>query len=279
MEPEDRYRASLSEDGHSRILIDAITDCAIYMLNTDGMVVSWNPGARRLKGYEAREIVGENFSRYYTLEDRNAGLPQKALAIAERDGRFTAEGWRVRKDGRRFWAHVTIHPIRAPEGMLMGFAKITRDFSEQHAAREALKQSEERFRLLVDGITDYAVYMLSPSGEILTWNAGATRIKGYAASEVLGRNFALFYTPADQAAGEPAKALAIAARDGRFAARAWRVRKDGSLLRADVVIDAIRDTEGRITGFAKITRDLSAEEDLLPDLHGPAANGHASPRG
>src|SRR5580704_19088407 len=142
METRERLSASLSDDGRYRLLVEAITDYAVYMLDRDGTVTSWNPGAQRFKGYEASEIIGQHFSRFYTEEDRNSGLPARALEIARRTGKFENEGWRVRKDGSRFWAYVVIDPIRLPSGEVIGFAKITRDLSERKAAEEALKKSE-----------------------------------------------------------------------------------------------------------------------------------------
>ena len=165
------------------LLIQGVVDYAIYMLDPEGRVVSWNPGAERIKGYTADEIIGEHFSRFYTDEDRAAGIPEQALRMAAETGRFTAEAWRVRKDGSRFWAMVVIDPIYE-DGKLIGFAKITRDMTEQRAAQLAALESERRFRLLVQGVTDYAIYMLSPEGHVTNWNAGAERIKGYTA----GRN-------------------------------------------------------------------------------------------
>src|SRR5579884_1459642 len=143
------FSASAGDDGRYRLLVDAITDYAIYMLDPDGRVTSWNAGAQRFKGYAPSEILGEHFSRFYTEEDRADGLPARALKTAAEQGRCEMEGWRVRKDGSRFWAHVVIDPIRSPEGELVGFAKITRDLSERKAAQEALRKSEEQFRLLV----------------------------------------------------------------------------------------------------------------------------------
>ena len=171
-------RAS-GRDARFRLLVEAVTDYAIYMLDPAGMVASWNPGAERFKGYRAEEILGQHFSRFYTEEDRRTGLPQRALETAAREDRFENEGWRVRKDGTRFWAHVVIDPVRDPDGQLIGFAKITRDLTEQKRARDALRQSEERFRLLVQGVADYAIYMLDPTGHVTNWNSGAHRIKGY----------------------------------------------------------------------------------------------------
>ena len=243
------------------LLVQSVTDYAIYMLSTNGTIVSWNAGARRFKGYEADEIVGQHFSRFYTPEDQAAGIPALALETAERDGRFEAEGWRVRKDGGRFWASVVIDPIRDPTGTLIGFAKVTRDLTERRAAEEALKASEERFRLLVESVTDYAIYMLDPVGTITSWNAGAARFKGYTADEILGQNFSRFYSEADRMAGIPSRALETAAREGRFEAEGWRIRKDGSRFWANVVIDAIRSPMGELLGFAKVTRDLTERRE------------------
>ncbi|HEY0598711.1 PAS domain S-box protein [Brevundimonas sp.] len=244
---EDRYR----------LLVDAITDYAIYMLDPQGHITSWNAGAQRFKGYEPAEILGEHFSRFYTERERAAGTPERALRTAAEEGRFEQEGWRVRKDGGQFWAHVVIDPVRSPTGELVGFAKITRDLTERKAAEESLRRSQEQFRLLVQGVTDYAIYMLDPSGRVSSWNAGAARIKGYAPEEIIGEHFSRFYTEEDRAAGEPAKALETAARTGRFEKEAWRVRKDGSRFMAHVVLDAIRDDDGQVIGFAKVTRDVT----------------------
>jgi len=243
------------------LLVQNVTDYAIYMLSTNGIIVSWNAGARRFKGYEAEEIIGEHFSRFYTPEDQAAGIPAKALETAEHEGRFEAEGWRVRKDGSRFWAHVVIDPIREPGGQLIGFAKVTRDLTERRAAEEELRRSEERFRLLVQGVTDYAIYMLDPVGTITSWNPGAERFKGYKAEEILGQNFARFYSEDDRMAGLPSRALETAAREGRFEAEGWRIRKDGSRFWAHVIIDAIREANGELIGFAKITRDLTERRE------------------
>lgn len=243
------------------LLVQSVTDYAIYMLSTNGTIVSWNAGVRRFKGYEADEIVGQHFSRFYTPEDQAAGIPALALQTAEQDGRFEAEGWRVRKDGGRFWASVVIDPIRDPAGTLIGFAKVTRDLTERRAAEEALKASEERFRLLVESVTDYAIYMLDPVGTITSWNAGAARFKGYAANEILGQNFSRFYSEEDRMAGVPSRALETASREGRFEAEGWRIRKDGSRFWANVVIDAIRNPMGELIGFAKVTRDLTERRE------------------
>ncbi|MBF6039158.1 PAS domain S-box protein [Pseudomonas sp. P154a] len=254
------------EEMRFRLLIDAVVDYAIYMIDPDGIITSWNSGARRFKGYEEAEILGQHFSRFYTEEDRRAGLPQRALDTAIDEGRFEGEGWRVRKDGTHFWSHVVIDPILDPTGKLLGFAKITRDLTDRKMAEETLKQSEQQFRLLVQSVTDYAIYMLAPDGCLTNWNQGAQRIKGYRPEEVIGKHFSMFYTPEDREAGEPQRALETAIREGRFENKAWRVRKDGTRFYAHVVVDPIWGDTGTLLGFAKITRDITeatlAQQDL-----------------
>ena len=179
-------------EGRYRLLVDSITDYAIYMLDPDGRVASWNAGAQRFKGYEPEEIIGHHFSRFYSAEDRAADLPGTALAAARDEGRFEHEGWRFRKDGSRFWAHVIVDPIWSSDGDLLGFAKITRDLSERRAAEQELARSQEQFRILVDGVTDYAIYMLDPTGHVTNWNVGAERIKVCSPAEIIGANFSRF---------------------------------------------------------------------------------------
>jgi PAS domain S-box-containing protein len=262
----------LSDEQRIQYLVSGISDYAIYMLDPAGFVSSWNAGAQRFKGYVAQEVLGQHFSRFHTPEDQAAGLPTRALAAALTEGKFEAEGWRVRKDGTQFWAHVVIDPIYDENGALLGYAKVTRDITERKKAEEALRESEQRFRLLVQGVTDYAIYMLSPQGVVNNWNVGAERIKGYAWDEIVGQNFSRFYAEEDRAAGVPVRALSIAAEVGRYEAEGWRLRKDGTRFWAHVVIDAIRDEAGELLGFAKITRDLSEKKAAAEALeHANAA--------
>ena len=266
MDHSQRFEASLTDDGRYRLLVEAITDYAIYMLDLDGRVTNWNAGAQRFKGYLPSEIIGKHFSRFYTDDDRAAGIPALALKTAATEGRFEAHGWRVRKDGTHFWAHVVIDPVREPSGELIGYAKITRDLSERAEAEATLKRSQEQFKLLVQSVTDYAIYMLDPQGYVSSWNPGAERIKGYLPDEIIGEHFSRFYTPEDCEAGVPALALETAEREGRFVKEGWRVRKDGSLFWANIVIDPIRDDTGKLVGFAKITRDLTEREQNQREL-------------
>jgi PAS domain S-box-containing protein len=261
MDSSERLMTSVSEDDRYRLLVDSITDYAIYMLDETGVVVSWNAGAQRFKGYAAAEILGQHFSRFYTEGDRRAGLPAQALRTAATEGRFEQEGWRVRKDGTRFWAHVVIDPIFGDDGDVIGFAKVTRDLTERGAAEQALLRSEDQFRRLVEGVTDYAIYMLDPEGYVSSWNAGAQRIKGYRPNEIIGQHFSRFYTAEDQEAGLPAVSLQTAMREGQFEKEGWRIRKDGSRFWAHVVIDPIHGDDGQVIGFAKITRDITERKE------------------
>ena len=244
-----------------RLLVQAVKDYAIYMLDPSGMIVSWNAGAERLKGYTADEIVGQHFSKFYTPEDRATGLPARVLRETARDGHFEGEGWRVRKDGGRFWALVEVDAIHDENGELIGFAKITRDITERQVAQQNLHETARQFRTLIAGVTDYALFMLDPNGLVVNWNAGAQRIKGYTAEEIVGQHFSRFYTERDRAAGVPARALQIAAQEGRYEAEGWRVRKDGTLFWANAVLDRLTDDDGNLIGFAKITRDVTERRE------------------
>jgi PAS domain S-box-containing protein len=249
-----------------RLMVGSVIDYAIFMLDVGGRVVTWNEGARRLKQYESSEILGQHFSTFYPAEDREAGKPQRLLQEAMRSGRVDDKGWRVRKDGTRFWADVVITAMRGPDGDLRGFCKVTRDLSEQRTADDALRQSEERLRLMVESVVDYAIFMLDASGRVTTWNEGAHRLKQYPSAEIVGRHFSIFYPPEDREAGKPERLLAAAVRDGRVEDEGWRVRQDGSRFWADVVITALRNGRGELRGFAKVTRDLTerkAAEDAL----------------
>lgn len=261
----DSARTS-SVDERFELLVNSVTDYAFYLLDREGNIATWNPGARRFKGYEADEIIGQHFSKFFTEEDRAARLPWKALETAAREGKFEAEAIRVRKDGTHFWAHVVIDPVRDRSGELIGFAKITRDISDKKEAERALFESEQRFRMLVQGVRDYAIYMLDSDGKITNWNAGAQAIKGYSAEDIIGQHFSIFYTPEDKENGEPAKALETALREGKYEREAWRLRKDGTRFWASIVIDPIYADNGDFLGFAKITRDMTEKRLAQQEL-------------
>ncbi|HJQ79066.1 MAG TPA: PAS domain-containing sensor histidine kinase, partial [Lacipirellulaceae bacterium] len=247
---------------HFTELVANVQDHAIFLLNPDGIVISWNAGARRIKGYAAGEIIGQPFTRFYPQEAIDRAWPQEELRRAAASGRFEDEGWRVRKDGSLFWANVVITAVRTDEGPLRGFLKITRDLTERKQAEEKLRQSEERLRLMIESVRDYAIFMLDTQGHVATWNAGAERIKGYTADEIIGQHFSVFFTSEDLAEGKPAKELQLAATTGRFEDEGWRVRKDKSHFWANVIITTLRDKEGTLRGFAKITRDMTERRQV-----------------
>lgn len=244
-------------DERFRLMVEGVRDYAIFMLDPQGRVATWNAGAGRLKGYTADEIIGQHFSRFYPQEALDRGWPAEELRRATADGRIEDEGWRVRKDGSMFWANVVITALRDQSGGVRGFLKITRDLSERKQAEEALRQSEERFRLLVEGVKDYAIFMLDPEGRVASWNPGAERIKGYPAEEIIGQHFSKFYPQEAIDRGWPAHELKVARAEGRFEDEGWRLRKDGTPFWANVVITALYDGAGNFWGFSKVTRDLT----------------------
>jgi PAS domain S-box-containing protein len=238
------------------LLVDSITDYAIFMLDPDGHVMTWNAGAQRFKRYKAGEIIGKHFSTFYTEPDLATRKPWMELEVASKVGRFEDEGWRVRKDGTRFWANVVITAIRDEDGTLLGFGKVTRDLTER-------REAELRYRLLVEAVTDYAIFSLDPDGNVTSWNTGAQRIKGYTANEIIGEHFSRFYRPEDRARNLPATVLRTAIEQGHYEGEGWRVRKDGTHFWSSVVVTPLYDEEGNLRGFSKVTRDFSDRKRLM----------------
>ena len=241
-----------------RLLVESVVDYAIFMLDPDGTVLTWNGGAERLKGYRAEEIIGRHVRRLLPA----GGDRQRLAAGTSWRSRPTRAATRRKAGGcartaAAFWANVVITALRGSDGRLEGYAKVTRDLTEKRRREEALRQSEEQFRLLLESVKDYAIFMLDPEGRILTWNTGAEAIKGYTASEMMGRHFRIFFTAQDVVDGKPETELKLARASGRAESEGWRVRKDGSVFWANVVLTPVHDADGMLRGFAKVTRDLS----------------------
>ena len=250
------------------LLVSSVADYAIFVLDVDGRIASWNRGAEKLKGYGAEEVVGRHLSIFFADDDSEDRSPDRELAIAVAAGQVENEGWLVRKDGSRFWANVIITALRDEAGALVGFGVVTRDLTERKRADDDLRESEERFRLLVSGVSDYAIFLLDPDGRVSSWNLGVERLKGYRADEILGRHFSQFYTQDDQRSGLPQSGFREAEANGRWENEGWRVRKDGSRFWADVVITALHGADGQLRGFAKVTRDLTERKQGEDALRG-----------
>jgi len=240
-----------------RLMVEAVQDYAIFMLDAMGFIVTWNEGAKRIKGYSPDEIIGKHFSTFYTAEDLATNKPERELKIAIATGKYEEEGWRVRKNGSVFWANVVITALFNEQNKHIGFSKVTRDLTERKHNEESLRQSEERYRSLVEQVTDYGIFMLDEKGKIISWNEGAKKIKGYTETEIIGKYFSIFYPEEDILNGKPAYELKIAKAEGKYEEEGWRIRKDGSLFWANVVITAVYNNQGNHIGFSKVTRDLT----------------------
>jgi PAS domain S-box-containing protein len=251
--------SALEHEDIFRLLVGSVIDYAIFVLDPKGRVATWNPGARRFKGYLAEEIIGKSFSVFYPQKDIDDGKPEFELKEATRLGRFEDEGWRVRKDGTMFWANVVITRLLNSKGELLGFGKITRDLTERRAA-------DQRYRLLVDGVRDYAIYSLDVHGNVTSWNSGAQRLKGYPPHEIIGQHFSRFYTKEDAQAGLPEKVLATALREKHYESEGWRVKKDGTVFRCSVAVTPLFDDAGNHTGFSKVTRDITERANLMNQI-------------
>jgi PAS domain S-box-containing protein len=251
-----------SLEARFQLLIESVTDYGIFLLDPQGLVASWNSGAQKIQGYSSTEIIGRHFSAFYPPDSIARGWPEEELRRAVQFGRLEDEGWRVRKDGTRFWANVTITPIYDGSGKLSGFAKVTRDLTERRAHEEQLRASEERLRLLVENVRDYAIFMLDESGIVRSWNQGARAINGYEADEIIGRPLSTFYTPQDREARKPDAELEAARMFGRVENEGWRLRKDGTVFWVNAVVSAIRSPQGKLIGFAKVTRDMTERRRL-----------------
>jgi PAS domain S-box-containing protein len=262
------------------LMVEEVTDYAILLLDVDGNILNWNRGAELIKGFTAAEVAGQNFAIFYTADDRKNRLPEKLLGEAMQNGRALHEGWRLKKDGGKFWGSVVITALHDEDGNIIGFSKLTRDLTQRKATEEKaqryamdlefkneeLRRSEERYHRMIAEIEDYAIILLDLDGNILNWNKGAQNIKGYTSEEILGRNFSIFYLQDDIVDGLPKKLINIARDKGKAIHEGWRVKKDGTIFWGSITITALHDNDNNIVGYSKVTRDLTerkkAEERL-----------------
>jgi len=244
-----------------REMVEGVRDYSIFLLNPTGHIVTWNEGAKRINGYLPEEIIGKHFSIFYTRQDLDDKKPERELKIAVETGKYEEEGWRVRKNGSIFWANVVITALFTSQNRHTGFSKVVRDLTIKKEIEESLRQSEERYRSLVEQVLDYGIFMLDEKGRIISWNEGARRIKGYSAEEIIGKHFSIFYTEEDILNNKPPNELRIARNVGKYEEEGWRVKKDGSKFWANVVITAVFNDKGILIGFSKVTRDLTEKKN------------------
>jgi PAS domain S-box-containing protein len=267
-------------DERFETMIAEVEDYAMILLDANGTICSWNKGAERIKGYQASEIVGKSFRLFYTKEDKDNGLPDRLLQVALKEGKANHEGWRIKKDGSRFWGSITLTALHDTQGKTTGILEVTRDLTEKKEAEdrqsnyaeelrlknEALQRSEDRYHKMVSDVADYAIILLDKDGRVIEWNKGAETLKGYKAEEILGKSIRLFYPVEDKATNLPDQLLAEAVAKGSVNREGWRIRKDGSRFWAGVTITALFDGDRQIIGFSKVTKDLTprkiAEEKL-----------------
>jgi PAS domain S-box-containing protein len=267
IDERERIAAALEEsEARYRTLVSQVRDYAIFAMDPQGRALSWNEGVEAVLGYAQNEFIGSPVELPFAADDIEAGVPWRELETARRDGVANDDRWLRRKNGTPFFATGRTTRRTDANGRFIGFTKVLRDETQRALAEAALRASEARFRVLIQNLYDYAIFMLDAHGVITEWSEGAQRVKGYAAEEVLGRHLATFYTPEARAAGEPEKELAEAAATGRVEREGWRITGDGRQIWVNEIATAVYDSHGRVSGYTKIARDLTERkrtEDAL----------------
>lgn len=245
LEDTDRYS----------LFIESIKDFAVFIVDSNGIVLSWNYGAEKVLGYTPAETIGKSYSLFYQAREPEKLNIEHEMSTAKSEGRFEDEGWRVKKTGNTIWANSVLTPV-LKDGKLIGYTKVVQDLTHRKSLEDELRISETKARLFIEGVKDYAIFFLTPEGNITSWNQGAERLKGYKKEDILGKHFSIFYTEEALKSGFPQYELVEAAKQGRFEDEGWRVRNDGTVFWANVVITPIYNKD-KLMGFSKITRDVT----------------------
>jgi PAS domain S-box-containing protein len=254
----EAYERLRQNERRFRLLVNSVIDYAIFMLDENGYVTNWNAGAERIKGYTANEIIGQHFSIFYTPEDRAAGVPARVLKTARRDGRYEAEGWRMRKSGERFWANVVIDAVRGDHGEIVGYAKVTRDVTERRKAEQALIESERVARGIINTALD-AFVQWDQQGLIREWNHQAEIVFGWSRAEAVGQSIAELLIPMEGRAAFQAECDRFIAGDETsllgHRLQMEAMRRDGARLTVELAMTVLPRGDG--SAFNGFIRDLT----------------------
>ena len=253
-----RRATLLGSEERLRAIVESAMDYAIITADLEDRITGWNSGASRLLGWAEADVLGRPCRLIFTPEDCAAGIPQSEMRKALEEGKAVDERWHIRRDGTRFWAVGELLPLH--DGGLLGYLKILRDCTEQRRAEEAVRESEERYRLIVESARDYAIFTTDLEGRITSWNRGAREVLGWDEADALGRPNAILYTPEDHAAGVPEAEMAQALAEGHSEHDRWHLRADKSRIWGTEVVTPLQDSDGEARGFLKILRDRTAQK-------------------
>lgn len=248
---------------HMQALVASVRDYGINLLDTEGTILTWNEGSRRIHGLSATQALGKNLSILFPLEEAENSASAKLLNEAAQTGRCRFEGWRVGPEGAKIWAEIDLTALHDGAGQLTGFTHVVHDATEHKLSVESLRRLNfelEQYRIILENIDEHAIYTLDAEGRITGWGTGAQQVLGHTAEEVLGQHYAIFAPEEDRAAGLPERDLAVAAATGRCCTDSWRLRKDGAMIWLSGVISAVRDEANTLVGFIRVARDRTAEK-------------------
>ena len=267
---QDRTAAREAER-RFHLFANSVEDYAFISFDRENRVTGWNRGAQRMLGYAGADVLGQLGSIFFTPEDRERGEDGRELALARAEGRAENERWHVRRDGSRFWGSGVMNALYDETGSFEGYGKVMRDLTARREVAQQLRDSEERFRLFVENVSDYALIQVDEAGKVSGWNFGAERTFGYDDREILGQPVSCLFTPEDNAVLESERDLGLALTDGRAEYERYMVRKDGTRFWARWVTTPMRDSEGHLRGFAKVLRDETAKKEAQEERERLAA--------